>query len=44
MFVLPRALGLFILTAVAEVVGCYLPYLWRVSGPARGTLQGPWWH
>ncbi|NOJ95603.1 YnfA family protein [Corallococcus coralloides] len=23
-----RALGLFVLTAVAEVVGCYLPYLW----------------
>ena len=23
-----RTLGLFILTAVAEIVGCYLPYLW----------------
>lgn len=23
-----KTLGLFIVTAVAEVVGCYLPYLW----------------
>lgn len=23
-----RTLGLFVLTAVAEIVGCYLPYLW----------------
>lgn len=23
-----RTLGLFTLTAVAEIVGCYLPYLW----------------
>ncbi len=23
-----KTLGLFILTAVAEIVGCYLPYLW----------------
>lgn len=23
-----RTLGLFILTALAEIVGCYLPYLW----------------
>ncbi|WP_370451019.1 YnfA family protein [Corallococcus sp. CA049B] len=27
-----RALGLFVLTAVAEVVGCYLPYLWLREG------------
>jgi small multidrug resistance family-3 protein len=40
-----RTLGLFILTAVAEIVGCYLPYLWlRKSGsawlllPALGSL------
>lgn len=27
--------GLFALTAVAEIVGCYLPYLWlRKEGPA----------
>lgn len=23
-----KALGLFVVTAVAEIVGCYLPYLW----------------
>lgn len=23
-----KPLGLFVLTAVAEIVGCYLPYLW----------------
>lgn len=25
---LAKTLGLFVLTAVAELVGCYLPYLW----------------
>jgi small multidrug resistance family-3 protein len=25
---LAKSLGLFMLTAVAEIVGCYLPYLW----------------
>jgi len=25
---LPYTTGLFLLTAVAEIVGCYLPYLW----------------
>jgi len=30
-----KSLGLFILTAVAEIVGCYLPYLWlREKGSA----------
>lgn len=33
---LPRALALFAATAVAEIVGCYLPLLW-LSGRAR-----PW--
>jgi small multidrug resistance family-3 protein len=29
-----RTLALFAVTAVAEIVGCYLPYLWlRKSGP-----------
>lgn len=29
------ALGLFVATAVAEIVGCYLPYLWlRKAAPA----------
>jgi small multidrug resistance family-3 protein len=27
-----RAFGLFVLTAVAEVLGCYLPYLWLREG------------
>ncbi|MBI3803551.1 MAG: YnfA family protein [Nitrospirae bacterium] len=31
MFLL-KALGLFIVTAVAEIVGCYLPYLWLKRG------------
>ncbi len=26
------AFGLFVLTAIAEVVGCYLPYLWLRQG------------
>ena len=30
-----KVLGLFALTALAEIVGCYLPYLWlRKDGPA----------
>lgn len=29
-----KTVGLFVLTAVAEIVGCYLPYLWlRKDGP-----------
>ena len=31
-----QALGLFVATAVAEIVGCYLPYLWLKK-------QGPVW-
>ena len=27
-----RTVGLFVLTAVAEIVGCYLPYLWLRRG------------
>lgn len=28
-----KTLGLFVLTALAEIIGCYLPYLWlRKSG------------
>jgi small multidrug resistance family-3 protein len=35
-----RTFGLFVLTAIAEIVGCYLPYLWlRRGGPA--WLLGP---
>ena len=30
-----KTFGLFVLTAFAEIVGCYLPYLWlRKSAPA----------
>ncbi|WP_426732053.1 YnfA family protein [Myxococcus faecalis] len=32
-----RALGLFILTALAEIIGCYLPYLWLRQG------RSGWW-
>ncbi len=32
---LTKTLGLFVLTAVAEIVGCYLPYLWlKKDAPA----------
>lgn len=31
MFVI-RTLGLFVATAIAEIVGCYLPYLWLRQG------------
>lgn len=27
-----KVFGLFVLTAVAEIVGCYLPYLWLREG------------
>lgn len=27
-----KTLGLFVLTALAEIVGCYLPYLWLRKG------------
>lgn len=27
-----KTLGLFVLTAIAEIVGCYLPYLWLKQG------------
>lgn len=26
--IMMKTLGLFVLTALAEIVGCYLPYLW----------------
>ncbi len=33
MYVL-KTVGLFVVTAIAEIVGCYLPYLWlRKNGP-----------
>ena len=43
--VLLKAIGLFVVTALAEIVGCYLPYLWlKKSGsvwlliPAAASL------
>ena len=40
-----KTFGLFIFTAIAEIVGCYLPYLWLRQGrsawlllPATATL------
>ncbi len=40
-----KTVGLFVVTAVAEIVGCYLPYLWLRQGrsmwllaPAAGSL------
>ena len=33
-----RLIGLFTLTAVAEIVGCYLPYLWLRQGKAAWLL------
>lgn len=50
MFVLLQALGLFVLTALAELVGCYLPYLWLREGkspllllPAAASLGAFAW-
>lgn len=32
---LPRTLALYVVTALAEILGCYLPYRWlRHDGPA----------
>lgn len=31
-------LGLFILTAAAEIIGCYLPYLWLKKGGSAWLL------
>jgi small multidrug resistance family-3 protein len=33
-----KTLGLFILTAIAEIVGCYLPYLWLKKNGSMGLL------
>lgn len=38
---LAKTLGLFTLTAVAEIVGCYLPYLWlKKDGSALLLIPG----
>lgn len=33
-----RTLALFLVTAVAEIVGCYLPYLWLKQGKSIWLL------
>lgn len=33
-----KTLGLFVLTAIAEIVGCYLPYLWLKQGYSAWLL------
>lgn len=33
-----KTLGLFVLTAVAEIVGCYLPFLWLKQGKSVWLL------
>ncbi len=33
-----RTLGLFVITAVAEIVGCYLPYRWLKRGGSAWLL------
>jgi small multidrug resistance family-3 protein len=33
-----RTVGLFVLTAVAEILGCYLPYLWLRRGQSAWLL------
>ena len=33
-----KILGLFILTALAEIIGCYLPYLWLKHGQSIWLL------
>jgi small multidrug resistance family-3 protein len=35
---LARTLGLFVLTAVAEILGCYMPYLWLRRGGSPWLL------
>ena len=37
MYVL-KTLGLFVLTALAEIAGCYLPYLWLRQGRSAWLL------
>ena len=40
MTALPRAFGLFVVTAIAELVGCYLPLLW-LTGKGSAWLLVP---
>lgn len=36
MLIFAKTLGLFVATALAEIIGCYLPYLWLKQG------RSPW--
>lgn len=45
-----KTFGLFVVTALAEIVGCYLPYLWLKEGrsvwlllPASASLMAFAW-
>jgi small multidrug resistance family-3 protein len=33
-----KTVGLFVLTAIAEILGCYLPYLWLKQGRSAWLL------
>ena len=33
-----KTIGLFIVTALAEIIGCYLPYLWLKQGHSAWLL------
>ena len=33
-----KVLGLFLITALAEIIGCYLPYLWLREGKSAWLL------
>lgn len=33
-----KVFGLFVLTAISEIVGCYLPYLWLKQGGSAWLL------
>ncbi len=35
---LAKTFGLFVVTALAEIVGCYLPYLWLKQGKSAWLL------
>jgi small multidrug resistance family-3 protein len=38
MMEIAKTFGLFVATAVAEIVGCYLPYLWLKKGASAWLL------
>lgn len=41
MLYLIKTIGLFMITAIAEIVGCYLPYLWlKKNGPIWLLVPG----